>query len=318
MRPEAAQGLIRQRAQENALQRSCAFASGGPRGFPGLVCRAGGSNADHEIYIVTDLKNPIKTILFVRINSRMDGISRLRKADGISIDWSRVGPATESSRNDDKVYGACLPLTDVLLSSTRLVTGLVNFFACAEKNKTATDSMGLPLPGLLMAKSIAMAASNLEERGLAVGAIPEIMFRASQLAFGVVSNFWPLPFPNLKMGEWTIVIINEHDPYGDGRVYKDDLEKYRLAIISPKSERSSGGYRVESMESFLGHVLKDTQRSPNEDISSLIQYWTRHTAFVSACDSTEIHDLIPVVEDNTKTVRQSQSFKFISQCWNTM
>lgn len=260
--------------------------------------------------LVTDAKNPIKHILWARINTGETMAPGIRKADSLEIDWHHLKPAAGLNDYYHKATMCCasFPINDTLLSPTKLVTGLINFLFCTSQGKYAFRSDQLSDDGFTMAKSFALALPRLTEEEVAttIGPLPELMFGATSVAAKSMSFIWPLDFPQVKAGERSVVIINEHDPWCHEE--SEDEEKFRLAVVS----RESTGYKVDSMETYLEEVMMRSSK----DAAQLLEYWKRKTEFVGVCGSQEIHELLPAMERNTKLTREGRTWEMVSHAWD--
>ncbi|KAL8722080.1 MAG: hypothetical protein Q9225_001367 [Loekoesia sp. 1 TL-2023] len=259
--------------------------------------------------LVTDAKNPVKHILWARVITGKTRAPNVRKADSFKIDWHRLKPAAGLSDYYDKAAMCCasFPINDTLLPPTKLVTGLTNFLLCISRAKYGYGSDQLSDIGFTMAKSFALASPRLteEEAATTIGPLPELMFGATSVAAKSMSFMWPLDFPQMKAGERSVVIINEHDR--SCQEESEDKEKFRLAVVT----HESAGYEVQSMETYLEEVMKS-----NEDVTQLLEYWKRNTEFVSACESKEIHELLPAMERNMKLLREGWAWEMVSVSWD--
>ena len=259
-------------------------------------------------FVVTTPNSPIKQILWARILSLNDQ-PHLRKSDGVTIDWQRSEPAYDFIHFENKMHSAVFPLHDIYLPPTKLVTGLVNFFTCAAVS-TKPEYMGYAPAGFTMAKSFAMARSSLDEPATRMGPLPGTLYNASSLAASVAGMMWPIPFPEMKVGEWSVVIVNEHYLIARSEVERVQ-EKFRLAVITPGEE---GGFRVESMESFLAEAM-GKREAVDMEMKALAEYWRSQVGFVGMCGKEEVDELVPAFKRNVEAVRESKGFVFTERCW---
>jgi len=276
--------------------------------------------------------NPIKHLLWARV-LQTDATPNLRKSDGVTIDWPRAQPATDLNDTEDKIHAAVFPLHDTLLPPSKLVSGLANFFTCASKSKEACDWQDIASTGFTLAKAFATAASTVpqaEDGGATqMGALPEMLFSAASMAAKIVSVDWPVPMMELERGEWAAVVVNEHDPFegmvpredgGEGYVKGEDREKFRLAFVTPGGGGGGGGegYRVESMEGFLGEVLgeqKGVGEEKREEMERLVQFWKKKAGFVGMCAEEEVREVVPAIRRCVATRRASEHFWRTERRW---
>lgn len=278
--------------------------------------------------------SPIKHLLWARVSQTTE--PNLRKSDGVAIDWPRAQRATNLTDNKDKIHVAVFPLYDILLPPTKLVTGLANFFACASKNKQACDWQNISSTGFTLAKAFATAFSTLPQEGAGdatqMGALPETLFGAASIAAKTLSVDWPVPFLELKEGEWAVVVVNEHDPFNgllmkkadDGKTIPgqgEDQEKFRLAFITPSRGDLGGDYRVESMEGFLEELLggkeerEGVREGKTEEMESLVGFWKRKTGFVGMCGEEEVREVVPAISRCVAALRAEKHFWMVEKAW---
>ena len=251
-------------------------------------------------FTATSSQGSIKQILWARVVD-MPGQRILRKADGVTIDWLRSKPPIHGTGGmEDDMYPAIFPLHDIRLTPTEIVTGLVNYFTCASKNGSGIlyDLAGV---GSTIAKSFATARSKLDEPSKRIGHLPEALFSASEIAARVISVFWPIAFPELKAGEWSIVVVNEHYPFSHAKE-----EKFRLAFITPKTTDLEKGYRVKSLEEILEEWPNKTLYG--EEVTALADYWRSKAGFVSTCKEEEINELLQTMRRNMESMEKSPSY----------
>ncbi|KAL8839220.1 MAG: hypothetical protein Q9170_001826 [Blastenia crenularia] len=214
----------------------------------------------------------IKNILWVRVivDDRLEGPS-LRNLNG-SIDWQRSTPDVDPCQITERMFTTVMPLDDLPLSPTKLVTGLTNFLTHASEGDEPLFNLSAPV-AFAMAKAFATAPSDLDGSQYTIGPLPEQIFQDSSLLHPTV----PHEFPPLEAGEASIVIINEHCPRQHRRHRQpEEKEKLRLAVITPQSisDSSEDRYDVMSMENYLELVMRDTDR-----IANLLCYWKLNTDF---------------------------------------
>lgn len=145
-----------------------------------------------------------------------------------------------------------------------------------------------------------MARSSLDEPNDRVVPLPEALFRTSETALRTMSVLWPIRSQGLNVGEWSIVIVNEHDAFsGKQEVDEEDL---RLGVITPKTERSEDGYVVLSMDEFLkdvsseesipsrngeGQLAKGGKRVEEEMASDLVKDWRDMVGYMWKCEEED-------------------------------
>lgn len=274
-------------------------------------------------------RSPLKHILWARV-VQIGATPNLRKSDGLTIDWSRAQPADNPNDTEDKIHAAVFPLHDTLLPPSKLVSGLANFFTCASRGKMACDWQSIASTGLTLAKAFSTAASTVaqeeEKKGegaTQMGALPEILFSAASMAAKISSVDWPVPYLELREGEWAAVVVNEHDPFegmvrrgdgGEGYVYREDREKFRLAFVTPDGE----GYRVESLEGFLGEVLggsKGIGEGQRVEMEKSRAFWERKVGFVGMCEEDEVGEVVPAIRRCVEARRASECFGMMESGW---
>ncbi|KAL8731703.1 MAG: hypothetical protein Q9181_004214 [Wetmoreana brouardii] len=257
--------------------------------------------------------SPVKNILWARV---LEGFGRTqtfcpRKADGITIDWPRLHNG--DCALEPTLQLAVFPVNNSFIHLTKLVTGLASFLTCNRKIRPLNGLNEISETGWIMAKSFALAPSTPGGPATKVSALPEILFNAASTAAKIVSTIWPLPFQDLKADEWSVVVINEHDPVS----LRDLGEQYRPAMITPKTEKEGGGYRVMSMPKFLEDVMAKGQRTEENGVSDLIDYWKSKTDFVEICQREEIDELLPAFKKNLEIIRDSRpAFEVLKMCWD--
>ncbi|KAL8905277.1 MAG: hypothetical protein Q9171_006726 [Xanthocarpia ochracea] len=244
--------------------------------------------------------NLVKHILWARAYD--EGVKKPcpRKTDGGSVDWTCMQDGSWES--NASLHLAVFPFNDYFYPITKIVTGLANFLSCTRKLDWVWDMTDLDTAGFTVAKSFTLSPSTLGEPTAItkVGPLPETMFNAASVCLNTV---WPLPFPELKKGEWSILIFN------DRRLWKK-TEVYHLAMITPKTEKLEEGYEVESMESFLEHVV-GTSTSAGADATERanpLEYWKRKTPFLEMCPAEEIHELLSAFKKTMESMRKRKSF----------
>ena len=261
-------------------------------------------------FVVASPNSPIKQILWARILS-LNEQPHLRKSDGVTIDWQRSEPACDFIHFENKMHCAVFPLHDIYLPPAKLVTGLANFFTCAAAS-TRPEPMGYAPVGFTMAKSFAMARPSLQEPATTMGPLPGTLYRASSLAASVAGMMWPIPFPKMKAGEWSVVVVNEHYPFARSKAEKSQ-EKFRLAVMTPREE---AGLRVESMEGFLTEAMGKREAVDAGEIKALAEHWRSQVGFVGMCKKEEVDELVPAFKRNVEAVRESEDFAFTERCWD--
>ncbi|KAL8895852.1 MAG: hypothetical protein Q9207_007984 [Kuettlingeria erythrocarpa] len=161
--------------------------------------------------LLADVKNPIKCILWARVLVGEHYGQKIHKPDGVKVDWQRLKPAVSGPDQEPTMRSAIYPVNDLLLTPTKLVSALVNYFTFVENDERGyCTNGGLAATGFALAKSFAMASSRLPADATRMGPLSECLFNASSVSVRVSSLHWPLDFPQMKEGEGAIVIISEH------------------------------------------------------------------------------------------------------------
>ncbi|KAG7007524.1 hypothetical protein G7Y79_00009g026330 [Physcia stellaris] len=235
---------------------------------------------------------------------------RLRKPDGTTPDWSRADILNGNMTEENSIHAAVFPLQDTYLPLPVLLNGLINFLTCAWKRDYATDwMMGINMTGYTLAKALASAGSSFGHVGeVEIRALPELLWAASAVA-AKVSNipYWPLPFPEMQAGEWSAVLVNEHDPY-PGHSGPDE-EKYRIAFVA-LDQSAESGYRVEGMEGWLKEVVGA------EVGDQAMEYWKMKVGFVGDCGGEEAMEVVDALRRNMDAVRELDWWNTIQRGWN--
>lgn len=267
--------------------------------------------------LVEDAKNPIKNIMWARVLIGEPYGDTIRKSDSVKVDWQRLKPAVSDLDDDPTMRCAVYPLQDLLLTPTKLVTALGHYFTYLEKDQWGyCTSGGLAATGFALAKSLALASSQLSADVTRIGPLPESMFKASSISAKISSLHWPLDFPEMKEGEGSIVIINKHDEFG--RWENKNEERFRLAVVFSETSGANRAYKVESMESFLESMAAKSAWAKTEETAPLLDYWKRKTGFVELAESEEIHELLTAMERNIKHNRESSAVAWtrIRSAWS--
>ncbi len=268
---------------------------------------------------ITDTRNPIKNILFARIFSeKYSGEPNLRKADGIIVDWQRSSLSYSPIDDENDMFFSVYPITELLLPPTKLVNGLANFFRCASNDKTLRH-LGEAYPiGSTMAKSFASASPyRTDDATTIIMPLPDLLYKACDMASRVVSALWPVPFPDLHPGELSIVIINEYTPSMHTEVAYPN--KFRLAVVSPKTADKSDGYHVQSFESYLAGLPQCSSGTQSEaEIATLGQYWNQRMGFVGSCEAAEIDELLPTAAKHMEEARKSRVWQNTTYMWDRL
>ncbi|KAL8916578.1 MAG: hypothetical protein Q9172_006243 [Xanthocarpia lactea] len=256
--------------------------------------------------------NPVKHILWANVYEDDAGNPCLHKIDGGSVNWTRMQDGSWDS--EPTLHLAVFPFHDGFYPITKIVTGLTNFLSCTRKLDRAFGMIELGTAGFTMAKSFALSPSTLGEPTAMtnVGPLPEAIFNAASVATKCSNTVWPLPFPELKKGEWSILIFNDHR-------WRKMNKVYHLAMIMPKTENPEEGYKVESMESFLEHVVGNSTNAGADAIekANLLEYWKRKTPFLEMCPAEEIHELLPAFKKTMEVARKRKSFHILKRhIWN--
>ncbi|KAL8791509.1 MAG: hypothetical protein Q9213_000126 [Squamulea squamosa] len=251
---------------------------------------------------ITNIRNPVKNIMFVRVlvNGSMKEL-KLRKADGVTIDWQRSKLAGTGGKYDNSMFFSVFPINDTLLTPTKLINGLANFLHCASTDRTSCSYHDASPSGFTMAKSFASASSCIGDSSTTIGPLPGLLFRAASTAARVSTPLWPVPFPELKVGEFSIVIVNEHNPYS---VDESPPDIFRIAVVSPKSAHRGEGYHVQSMETYLENLTNHSPGMKSQDVVDLLRYWKEQMGFVGSCRKEEIDELLLAAEKNLERARR--------------
>ena len=275
---------------------------------------------------ITNTRNPIKNILVARVFSQgYHGEPNLRKADGITVDWQRSSLCHSPFDDVNHMFFSVYPITDLLLPPTKLVNGLANFLHCASLDETLSHIGDAYQIGSTMTKSLASASPYRIDDATTSMPLPDLLFKACDMASRVVSALWPVPFRALHPGELSIVIINEYTP---SLLTKANLcsetqscdysnpGKFRLAVVSPKTADKRDGYHVQSFESYL-KVSTSTQSE--KEIATLVQFWKQRMSFVGSCEAAEIDELLPTAAKQMEEMRRSPEWEVITtRNWNQL
>ncbi|KAL8767927.1 MAG: hypothetical protein Q9209_005715 [Squamulea sp. 1 TL-2023] len=265
---------------------------------------------------ISDTQNPIKNILWARVLAGERVGKHNFKADGVKVDWQRLEHAPSVLDHEDTMGFYTFPVCDLLLPPTKLVNGLVNFIECVINGGVSCDIGESTDAGFAMTKAFVSSSSCIRGSSTAIGTLPELLFQASSTAAKVVTTSWPLPFPDLRVGELSIVIINEHDPCLHGLDIGLVQNKFQIAVVSPISEDKSRGYHVQDMEAYLMNLPKHVQVAGNGDLAELVQYCQEKMHFVGSCESEEIQDLLFAVERNVAASREGRAWTLTTRGWD--
>lgn len=261
--------------------------------------------------LIVDRKNPVKNILMARVFKGDYIPSETRKSDGIRIDWRRLGPAIHLNDLEmGKMSSICFPIDDMLLSPTKFVVGLINFFIYTQRQERLSWHEQTSDIGFIMAKSLSMASSKLEEidaeSATVIGPLPEKIFGAASVSASLISLAWPLDFPVMELGDRSIVIVSECDPDSKEENVGDE---YRLAVIT----KEITGYKVESMEDYSEGLIANSR---HQKLPKVLEFWKQNTGmFLGSIDSEEIQELLPVMERNSRLTREDPSWRLICMSW---
>ncbi|KAL8689401.1 MAG: hypothetical protein Q9218_004923 [Villophora microphyllina] len=285
---------------------------------------------DPESFFITNLRSalqaphlaigqnsPVKYVLFARVITN-DETPILRKDGGTAIDWGSYKLSLDLEYQEQpqsgQMHQMICPLHDINLHPHKLVARLANFIFSASKDRRAT--YGLPDTnslGSTMANSFATGASSTEIPHLP-GMLSNIANSLAMMA-GFLTTYWPVPFPNAKVQpkktdknttEATSMLQMERSQLADH-------ERFRLAVITPKTDDGNKSYRVECMESFLKNVMGKELGTDVMDITKAMDYWKGQVGFVEKCAVDEMHDLAPALERNSEIVMQSEGMQLIEE-----
>ncbi|CAO1602475.1 hypothetical protein XANCAGTX0491_006085 [Xanthoria calcicola] len=169
-----------------------------------------------------------------------------------------------------------------------------------------------------MAKSFASASPyRTDDATTIIMPLPDVTYKACDMSSRVVSALWPVPFPDLHPGELSIVIINEYTPSMRTEVAYPN--KFRLAVVSPKTADESDGYHVQSFESYLeGLPPCSSGTHSEEEIATLGQYWNQRMGFVGSCEAAEIDELLPTAAKHMEEMRKSRVWQNTTRMWDQL
>ncbi|KAI4250250.1 MAG: hypothetical protein LQ352_005404, partial [Teloschistes flavicans] len=239
----------------------------------------------------TGQSSPIKQIIFARV---------MERRNESTIDWSHFSPATDMLEwhSGDKMSQFVLPLRDLFVHPMKLVYGLVNIMALLEESDPWDEEEAYST-GFTMAKSFAMTPVRTHGPCVKVGVMPAMLFKTARMAANLVSVYWPILKPTFMEGEWSIVLINEHQsPSGAFERKSDARDGFRLAVITPKTKGKGDGFSVVSIEEFLQDVMGKESGAAADDVAAATRYWTSTAANIGKCEAEEVHQLLPVLERN--------------------
>ncbi|KAI4099315.1 MAG: hypothetical protein L6R37_006027 [Teloschistes peruensis] len=200
-----------------------------------------------------------------------------RTADGVTMDWPRFKPAKSllDCYSANKMTQFVFPLRDTFIRPLKLVRSLVNFMALSENRKNYDEDCAHST-GFTMAKSFAMAPAKAHGPCMKVGALPEMLFKTAGMVARIVTELWPFSDPTFKEGEWSIVLINEHQsPFHKRPNIRD---AFRLAVITLKAKDKDDGFRVLSIEEFLKDVMGEGSGAAADDVVAAMEYWKNTTS----------------------------------------
>ena len=161
--------------------------------------------------------------------------------------------------------------------------------------------------GREVAKSFAMAPLRCNEPAFAIRPLPDALYRACDMAASPSSWCWPVPFPEMREGDWSIVVINECDPD------MEEKDKHRLAVVTLKDSC----YRAISLKAYLEDVISQSDQANHADLPDLIGLWEQNTGFVDFCRSEESQALLSEMKQSLEVRRQSGEFERISKYWES-
>ncbi|KAL8771644.1 MAG: hypothetical protein Q9203_002514 [Teloschistes exilis] len=265
--------------------------------------------------------SPIKPIIFARVVKRKEGEVKDRKlknpriADGITMDWPRFKPAKSllGCYSANKMTQFIFPLRDTFLHPLKLVRSLVNFMALSE-NRKSYDENCAHSTGFTMAKSFAMAPAKAHGPCVKVGALPEMLFKTAGMVARIVTELWPLSNPTFKEGEWSIVLINEHQsPFHKRSNIRD---AFRLAVITLKAKDKDDGFRILSIEEFLKDVMGEGSGAAADDVVAAMEYWKSTASSADKCEAAEVHQLLPVLERHLANLLDGNSEEVFKSIWD--
>ncbi|KAL9037094.1 MAG: hypothetical protein Q9180_003920 [Flavoplaca navasiana] len=222
---------------------------------------------------VNNTRIPITNVLLARIlTGEWLGKPNLRKADGVQVDWQRA-ELQYSPLLQDKMTFPVFPIHDTLLSTTKLINGLIAFLNCAFRNRRSYISTSPVHTGFALANTFASASPNIGGESTEMEPLPAFLFNTCIIAER--TTLWPIPFPDLKMGDYAIFIIHEHDPFTPKPNHSEEAleDTFRMAVVGPKSENKQDGFDVQSMETYIAGARRTSYEGENEDIGGLIQHW---------------------------------------------
>lgn len=193
------------------------------------------------------------------------------------MDWPRFKPAKSllDCYSANKMTQFVFPLRDTFIRPLKLVRSLVNFMALSENRKNYDEDCAHST-GFTMAKSFAMAPAKAHGPCMKVGALPEMLFKTAGMVARIVTELWPFSDPTFKEGEWSIVLINEHQsPFHKRPNIRD---AFRLAVITLKAKDKDDGFRVLSIEEFLKDVMGEGSGAAADDVVAAMEYWKNTTS----------------------------------------
>ncbi|KAL8880678.1 MAG: hypothetical protein Q9192_007967 [Flavoplaca navasiana] len=275
-----------------------------------LFSRAFSRKPKHQVLVSMSESSPVNNtrisitnVLLARIlTGEWLGKPNLRKRDGVQVDWQRA-EHHYSPLLQDKTTFPVFPIHDTLLSTTKLINGLITFLNCAFKNRRSYISTSPVHTGFALANAFASASPNLGGESTEMGPLPALLFNTCIIAES--TTLWPPPFPDLNIGEYAIVIINEHDSFTPTPDHSNEVpgDKFRLAVMSPRSKNKQDGFDMQNMETYIAGAGRTSYMGEDEDLGGLIQHWKENIMFVKQCDSEEMNELLSTSREKMGEMR---------------
>ncbi|KAL8691562.1 MAG: hypothetical protein Q9218_003241 [Villophora microphyllina] len=282
--------------------------------------------ANHSNYVYSQLmadlgsppftfgeRSPAKQLLLVRISEGGDVVHPC-KNDGIAIDWQQFEPWDHLSQyfEANKMAQYVYPLQDTFIHPMRLVTGLTNLVNL-QSHKTFTDMYDSYDDGFRVAQSFSMTSSKSGGPCTKVTPLPETLFKTCIMATRATSPYWPVPFAQLKAGEWSIIMVHEQFRDSRGAI---DSHTFRVAVVTAIGENGKDRFRIESVGGFLENVMAQGEGADADAIATAVEYWGDKISAVDSCTTDEVHDLLPVFERNINRMRDGRGFATLKRfCW---
>ena len=221
----------------------------------------------------------------------------MRFEDG-RIDWRAVWSSIVDTREFPicrLAYGVS-PLTDILLTPTKIVTGLLRFLEWM--TRSGGGLLGSTDHGIAIANSFAMAKPSIHGSDFQVGPLSSALYATKTKSYGVQ---WPWKTTQVTPGKWTIVVLHEESSRQSRASDRPNLgAKMRCAMVTVRDSPSQDLVVVD-MPTFLRRTMTDGDQS-GSSAQELQDYWIQGCKNVlpgndevEFCDEAEVRDLLQAV-----------------------